>query len=180
MNRTHIVLLAAALTTCAAVADDTLQPGLIGRYYQFPALSDFPSVPASRKPDVERVDKQINLASTLEEFAGTKLRDNFYVSWTGVIRIPKNATYTFYLESDDGSRLFIDGKEVVDNGSTHEMVEVSGRAELKAGDHEIKVEFFDEEEDAGCILSWQTAGLEKQVVPATAFFHKAATGKESK
>ena len=180
MNRTNIVLLVAALTTCAAIADDTLQPGLMGRYYQMTSLSDFPSVPASRKPDVERVDRQINFASTLEEFAGTKLRDNFFVNWTGMIRIPKNAAYTFYLESDDGSRLFIDGKEVVDNGGTHEMAEASGRAELKAGDHEIKVEFFDEAEDAGCILSWQTAGHEKEVVPATAFFHKATSGKESK
>lgn len=180
MNRIRTLLFTSALATSAALADDTLQPGLLGRYYRFTALSDFPTQLAGRKSEVERVDKQINFASTLEEFAGTKLRDNFYVVWTGIIRIPADGKYTFTLESDDGSRLFIAGKEVVDNGGTHDMVEASGKAELKAGDHEIKVEFFDEEEDAGCILSWQTEGKAKEVVPATVLFHKGTAGPDGK
>ena len=176
MNRNLHYLLTAALTLAtAASAADALQPGLVGRYYQMSGtLDDFPTIPAWRKPDVERVDKQINFASTLEVFPGTKLLDNFYVNWTGVIRIPKDGNYTFHLESDDGSRLFIDGKQVVDNGGPHEMTEMAGRAELKTGDHEIKVEFFDGEEDAGCILSWDTADKTKEVVPASVLFHKTA------
>lgn len=178
MNRTRLLFLTAALTTGIAVAGDPLQPGLVGRYYQISgALEDFPSLPAGQKPSVERVDKDINFASTLEAFPGTKLVDNFYVNWTGVLRIPKDGNYTFHLESDDGSRLYIDGKEVVDHSGTHDMTEMSGRAELKAGDHEIKVEFFDAEEEAGCILSWETAGLAKAIVPAAALFHKAAAGE---
>ena len=179
MKRTAIILLATALTTnIVATAADALQPGLAGRYYQMPSpLDDFPRIPEGQKPTIDRVDKEINFASTLEAFPGTKLVDNFYVNWTGVIRIPKDGNYTFYLESDDGSRLFIDGKEVVDHGGSHDMTEVSGHAELKAGDHEIKVEFFDAEEEAGCILSWETAGQTKVVVPAAVFFHKAAGGE---
>ena len=178
MNRTALFLLAAALTTSTAVAGEALQPGLIGQYYQMEgSLGDFPKLAAGQKPAMERVDKDINFASTLEAFPGTKLVDNFYVNWTGVIRIPKDGTYTFYLESDDGSRLFIDGKQVVDHGGTHDMTEMSSRTELKAGDHEIKVEFFDAEEDAGCILSWDTAGKAKEVVPASVLFHKAAGGE---
>lgn len=180
MNRTATFLFATALTAfVTAAADDTLQPGLVGRYYQTEgSLGDFPTLPAGKKPDVERVDKQINFASTLEAFPGTKLLDNFYATWTGVLRIPKDGAYTFYLDSDDGSRLFIDGKQIVDNGGSHAMEEVSGKADLKAGDHEIKVEFFDEEEDAGCILSWETASKAKEVVPAAVLFHKAAGGGE--
>jgi hypothetical protein len=178
MNHTKMILLAAALTTGTTLAGDALQPGLVGRYYQMPAsLDDFPNLQAGQKPSVERVDKEINFASTLEAFPGTKLVDNFYVNWTGVLRIPKDGKYTFHLESDDGSRLFLDGQEVVDHGGTHDMTEMSGRAELKAGDHELKVEFFDAEEEAGCILSWETAGQAQAVVPATAFFHKAAGGE---
>ena len=179
MNRTRNFLLAVALSTGApALAGDALQPGLTGRYYQMPgSLEDFPSIPGGKKPDVERVDKQINFASTLEEFPGTKLKDNFYVNWGGVIRIPKDGDYTFHLESDDGSRLFIDGKQVVDHGGTHDMTEATGKTELKAGDHEIKVEFFDAEEDAGCILSWETSGKAKEVVPAAVLFHPAGGGE---
>lgn len=178
MNHTKLFLLAAAFTIGTAVAGDALQPGLVGRYYQAPgSLDDFPSIPPGQKPSLERVDKEINFASTLEAFPGTKLVDNFYVNWTGLIRIPKDGKYTFYLESDDGSRLFIDGKQVVDHGGTHDMTEMSGRVELKAGDHELKVEYFDAEEDAGCILSWETAGQTKAVVPGTALFHKSDGGE---
>lgn len=180
MNRLSRTLLALSLSATAALAENALQSGLLGRYYQFTALSDFPTKLEGRKPAMERADKQINFASTLEEFAGTKLKDNFYVVWTGVIRIPVDGKYTFHLESDDGSRLLIDGKEIVDNGGTHDMVEASGKVELKAGDHEIKVEFFDEEEDAGCILSWQAEGKAKEVVPASVLFHKGGAGADGK
>lgn len=179
MKRTQLVLLAVSLATGSASAADVLQPGLIGQYYQSAdSLGDFPTIPASQKPSVERVDKNINFASTLEAFPGTKLVDNFYVKWTGVIRIPNDAKYSFYLESDDGSRLLIDGKEVIDHGGTHDMTELSGRVELKAGDHEIKVEFFDAEEEAGCVLSWEPSGKTKEVVPASVLFHKAAGGEQ--
>ena len=175
MNRTAIFLLAATFTIGANAA---LQPGLVGRYYQMTgSLEDFPTITAAQKPAVERVDKEINFASTLETFPGTKLLDNFYVGWTGVIRIAKDGDYTFHLESDDGSRLFIDGKRVVDHSGTHEMIGMTGGVKLKAGDHEIKVEFFDAEEDAGCILSWETAGKTREVVPASVLFHQAIGGE---
>jgi len=45
--------------------------------------------------------------------------------------------------------------------------------ELKAGDHELKVDYYENENDggAGCVLSWKTVGLAKEVVPAKALFH---------
>ena len=172
MKLTAILLLAVTLTACAAAAEKTLQPGLTGRYYQMTnELQEFPIIPAGKKPDVERVDKQINHAAILGAFAGTKLAENFYVVWTRKIRIPADGAYTFFLESDDDSRLFIDGAQVVDNGGLHEMQENLGKAELKTGDHVIKVEFFDATEDAGCILSWKSAKIEKQVVPENVLFH---------
>jgi hypothetical protein len=172
MKLKAILLLAATLTVCAAAAENPLQPGLTGRYYQMTnSLQDFPTIPAEMKPDVERVDKQINFAATFEAFPGTKLVDNFYVVWTGKIRIPAEGAYTFFLESDDGSRLFIDGVQVVDNGGLHDMQEGMGKAELKAGDHVIKIEFFDATEEAGCILSWKSAKIERQVVPENVLFH---------
>jgi len=171
-------LLVTTLTTASAVAGDALPSGLIGKYYQMPTeLEDFPIIPSGQKPTVERVDSQINFASTLEAFPGTKLMDNFYVHWAGVIRIPKDGSYTFFLESDDGSRLFIDGIPVVDHGGLHDMTENSGRTELKAGDHVIKVEFFEAAEDAGCIMSWEPSGKSKEVVPASVLFHKAPGGE---
>ena len=141
MNRTAMFLLASALAlSTVAARGGALQPGLVGKYYQMAGtLDDFPRIPTDRKPDVERVDKQINFASTLEAFPGTKLVDNFYVNWTGVVHIAKDGLYTFFLESDDGSRMSIDGKPVVDNAGLHEMSESSGRAERKRSSHVIRL-----------------------------------------
>ena len=79
--------------------------------------------------------------------------------------------YTFFVESDDGSRLFIDGKQVLDNGGAHVMEEVAGSLSLTAGDHALKIEFFEKDIDAGCIFRWKSDKFEKQVVPAGVLFH---------
>jgi len=178
IKRTATLLAGILSITTSAFAEDRLQPGLLGEYFQMEeGLENFPTIEPARKPTLRRTDKDINFASTTEAFPGTKLVDNFYVRWTGVLKTPKDGSYKFYLNSDDGSRLFVDGKEVVDNGGTHAMTEVSGVAELKAGDHEIKVEFFEAEVDGGCILSWEAPDGAKEVVPAAVLFHKAAGGE---
>lgn len=148
------------------------EPGLAAEYFDMGnALEDFPSIAADKKPAIKRVDKNIQFQSTQEEFPGTKLVDHFYVRWTGKIKVPKEGKYTFYLESDDGSRMSIDGKQVVENGGLHAMEEKSGDIQLKAGNHEIKVEFFENDVDAGCKLSWEGPNLAKEIVPAAVLFH---------
>ena len=160
----------------SAVAAEESKPGLIGEYFDLgTAVETFPTIPADKKPTIKRVDKNLNFRSTEITFPGTKLQSHFAIRWTGKIKIPKDGKYTFFLESDDGSRLFIDGKQVVDNGGLHEMQVDSGSVELKAGDHEIKVDYYENENDggAGCVLSWKAEGLAKEVVPEKALFHKA-------
>jgi len=60
---------------------------------------------------------------------------------------------------------------VLDNGGAHAMEEVSGSMNLTAGDHVLKVEFFEKDIDAGCKMSWKGPKLEKQIVPASVLFH---------
>ncbi len=156
-------------STSSAAASSS---GLLGEYFDIgSSLEDFPVIPADKKPVVKRVDETINFESTQEGFYGTKLVDFFYVRWTGDIRIPKDGNYTFTLESDDGSRLFIDGKQIIDHNGLHAMEEKSGDAELKAGEHTLKVEFFENDVDAGCKLSWQPPGATKEIIPASALSH---------
>ena len=159
------------LPAAAALADDP-KPGLIGEYFDIgSAIEDFPNV-EGKKPAVRRLDKELNWDATGEKFAGTDLEDHFYVRWTGLLRVPKEGTYTLFTESDDGSRLWIDGKQVVDNGGLHGMEEKNGTVTLKAGDHEIKVDLFENEGEVGLKVSWQADGLAKQIIPAGAYFHK--------
>jgi hypothetical protein len=100
------------------------------------------------------------------------MSDQFYIRWTGTVKIEKDGKYKFFLESDDGSRMFIGDKKVVDNPGLHAAEEQSGEIELKAGEHPIKVEYFENGGQAVCKMSWQTEGVDKQIVPAKALFHK--------
>jgi hypothetical protein len=169
-------LLALVMAFSLAPQDD-LKPGLIGEYYDLGAdVEDFPDV-KDLKPAETRVDLTINFPSTEGDFADTGLVDRFFVRWSGLLRVPAEGSYTFYLASDDGSRLFIDGKKVVDNGGLHGMEEQSGEAKLTAGDHEIKIEFFENGGGAGCQLFWEGGGQDRQIVPFKAFFHKASMEK---
>src|SRR5258705_10674634 len=154
------------------LAAEKMEPGLLGEYYALDdSLEDFPSIGADKKPTLKRVDRTINVESTTEAWPGTQLVDHFYIRWTGQVSIPKDGTYTFFLESDDGSRLFIDGKQVVDNGGLHAAEEKSGEVELKAGDHPLKVEYFENEVDPECKFAWQPPGQDKEIVPSTVLSH---------
>ena len=153
-----------------------LQPGLWGEYFDFSA-GVFPKPPADRKTTVKRVDRTVNYEQTADNFEGTTLSDNFFVRWTGKITIPKDGKYTFTTESDDGSRLLIDGTPVVSNGGPHGMMEASGDIELKAGAHDIVIEYYEIGGDAGMKASWSGPGVDKEIIPERVLSHDKAAEK---
>ena len=63
---------------------------------------------------------------------------------TGLLDVALAGTYTFGLNSDDGSLLFIDGGLVVDNGGPHSPQIISGSTALTAGSHPFEVRFFED------------------------------------
>jgi putative heme-binding domain-containing protein len=101
-------------------------------------------------------------------------RDAFALRFTGSLQVPRDGRYTFFSNSDDGSRVYIDGKLVVNNDGWHGMVEKSGRIDLKAGAHPIVVTYFDQGGDDGLVVSWQGPGVKKQPIPASALGPGAA------
>ena len=46
-------------------------------------------------------------------------KDHFAYEFRTLINIPEKGVYRFYTYSDDGSKLFIDGKAIVDNDGSH-------------------------------------------------------------
>ena len=165
-------ILGATLLLLGAQEGPELCPGLVAEYFELGSgIEDFPVLPPERKPNVRRVDAQVNVESTESSFSGTGLMDGFYARWSGVVRIPTPGKYTFYAESDDGSRLFVGEAKVIDNNGLHPMEEKSGEIELKAGDHPIRIEMFENSGQAGCRISWEGPGLAKEIIPPRAFYH---------
>ncbi len=76
--------------------------------------------------------------------------------------------YTFFTASDDGSRLYIDDREVVANDGPHGVVEKQGTIDLQAGLHPIVVTYSDAGGDDHLTVSWRGPGFRKQEIPASA------------
>jgi hypothetical protein len=91
--------------------------------------------------------------------------DNFGLVFDGYIKIATEGEYTFYTTSDDGSRLWIDGKMVVDNDGTHLSTEKSGFLCLGAGYHLLKVEYFDKTGSSDVLMAMYAGpGFSKRVI----------------
>jgi len=98
-------------------------------------------------------------------------RRNFVAAvMEGYIRIDEPGEYTFYLASDDGSKLYINGREVVDNDGDHGVIEKSGRITLEEGFHEIRVEWFNAGGGYWLGAFYQGPGIPKQIIPANILY----------
>ncbi len=89
-------------------------------------------------------------------------RDNFALRFAAMLAAPREGPYTFFAASDDGSRIYVDGKLVVDNDGLHGMAEKSGTVRLAAGDHAIVVTYFDNGGGDGLEVAWQGPGFTKR------------------
>jgi len=84
--------------------------------------------------------------------------------------VPEDGMYTFYTASDDGSRLWLNGKLVVDNDGLHGMREKSGIVALSAGHHELLVRYFEKTGGDDLEVLWESEKMAKQKIPASALF----------
>lgn len=66
----------------------------------------------------------------------------FAIRYTGAFSVEQAGEWTFKLASDDGTKLYIDGKLVVNNDGVHAPKTVKSKVKLSAGDHEMVLEYF--------------------------------------
>ncbi|MBD3411145.1 MAG: DUF5110 domain-containing protein [Ignavibacteriales bacterium] len=66
----------------------------------------------------------------------------FAVRFTGYIEVPEDGIYEFWTTSNEGSRLWIDDVEVVENDGRHGADTKSGKIALAKGAHMIRVGYF--------------------------------------
>ena len=113
-------------------------------------------------------------ASGIADFISNKNKnrtDKFAFEFNGYIKIDKDGIYSFFTDSDDGSMLYIDDEEVVNNDGDHGNVEKNGKAALKKGFHKIKVLYFDSGGGNSLKVSMQLEGGVKMEIPAAILFH---------
>jgi hypothetical protein len=97
--------------------------------------------------------------------------DDFGYVFDGYVKIAQSGIYTFYLESDDGSQLFIGDKLVVDNNGVHGMQEKSGEIALQSGFQPIHVNYFQGTGGKGLVFRYKGPGISKQIIFPEVLFH---------
>ena len=83
----------------------------------------------------------INLLSLME--IQPRKKDHFAVRFKGSFSVPKTDVYRFFLESFDGSKLIIDGVEIINNDGVHYEIFTENYVALEKGSHNIEVQYFD-------------------------------------
>jgi beta-glucosidase len=124
--------------------------GLQGDYY--------PNTTLSGTPAATTVDPQVAFTWTGAPAAGVPAT-NFSAKWTGTLTPPATGTYTFGLTSDDGSRLLINGTQVIDNWRDQAATTETAQVPLTAGTPvSVEVDYYQGGGDATVNLGWQVPG----------------------
>ncbi len=142
-----------------AVIEANIQKGLVCRYYE----GTYSSVTKISERDFKKqvyVDEVV-IPSFCRE-------DNFALQLNGLISIPEDGIYTFYLSSDDGSVLQVDDRTVINNDGYHGSKETSGQAALKKGNHIIRLAYFESSGGNSLSLQYEGPGVSKQKIPPSA------------
>ena len=96
-------------------------------------------------PDFDKIEpvKTFNLDSVSLQNIQPRVQDHFAVRFTGNFSVPETDVYRFLLESFDGSKLFIDGQEVISNDGIHYEISKENFVALEKGLHSFEIQYFD-------------------------------------
>jgi alpha-L-fucosidase len=146
-----------------AVNAGNLKPGINYKYYQ-PEKNFNLIDPFAVAPVAEGVTDIISLAKK-------QRKNKFAFEFSGYIKVYKDGLYTFFTASDDGSKLFIDGREIVDNDGNHGLVEKSGKVALRKGYHTIKLVYYDGAGDNDLKVLIQPESGKKEDLSSVLLYH---------
>lgn len=147
----------AQINTLTAVSRN----GLKGQYFGNAELSG--------KPLLTRNDNRIDFNWHGDSPAPGIGKDSFSVRWTGKIKPVYSEKYTFTASSDDGIRVWIGGKLIIDSWKKQSGVSREGSITLTAATaYDIKVEYYENHGDASVRLMWQSPRQKQAVIPQNA------------
>jgi beta-glucosidase len=127
---------------------DFIGHGLKAEYYSNKNLEG--------KPEVVKIDKQINFdwgsGSPFPNFPS----DNFSVRWTGNLIAPETGEFLMEVVSDDGVRLYINNKIVIDDWNNHSAQSNVFKINfVKDQIYKISLEYYENGGDALVKLGWR-------------------------
>ncbi|MFT3789443.1 MAG: family 43 glycosylhydrolase [Tepidisphaeraceae bacterium] len=150
----------------ATLLMDALEPrrlldGLTGQYFN---SLDF------TEPALTRTDPTIDFTWSGAPASGVNA-DFFSARWIGQVQAASTELYTFTTSADDGVRLWVDGRLLIDNWQNQGTTERSASLPLEAGKrYDIRLDYYEYNFGARLRLAWSTPTIADQTVPATSLF----------
>ena len=103
--------------------------------------------------------------------------DNYSVRWDGQILPRFTGNYTFYINSDNGRKLWINDHLIIDKWISDYGIEYSGNITLTANQKvNIKLEYFEDAGGASCKMEWMHSNQPREVVPKSQLYPKTTSG----
>lgn len=142
-----------------AIPSDQLAPpdakpgehGLRGEY--------FDNMNLEGTPKLVRVDAIVDFNWGQESPSPEIPGDHFSVRWTGTFTPEESGTYSLGMNTDDGCRLYLDGKLIVDSWIDQGSITRTANVELEAGRaYEIRAEYFENYGIACARIGWLSTG----------------------
>ncbi len=161
MNQRFSFILGFALSLHAALAAPT-EPGVTVRVYRVEAVPDrIPGIAPDQTPNADLLRGAIDFGP--DDFGG--VHAPFVSKVLGELIVPESGAYTFRLTSDDGSRLRIGGRLLIDHDGRHgATARESSPVTLDAGAHALLIEHFDAGGSRALRLEWKRPGSDRFTV----------------
>jgi alpha-L-fucosidase len=146
------------------IAPAALNPGVVSERFD----GDWSRVPDFTK--LTAASKVVAPAPRIEAGDGERMARRI----VGFVVAPADDVYRFALESDDGSKLYINDVLIVDNDGLHPMDTKFGRAALARGLHSIRVEYFNKTGGKGLSVKWARLGAQLEALTDESLKHEIA------
>ena len=153
-----------------STAGAAIGTGLQGAYFN--------NITLTGTPVVTRVDPTVNFDYIYQQSAPGMNLENYSVRWTGQVKPLFSETYTFYANTDDGVRLWVNGVQLVNNWVNQGATEKSGSISLTGGQrYDIVMEYYQGTGYATAKLSWSSASTAKAIIPASQLYPPGAAAR---
>ncbi|HKQ68632.1 MAG TPA: PA14 domain-containing protein, partial [Polyangiaceae bacterium] len=137
--------------------------GLKGEYFDAPDLTI---------PKLTRTDETVAFEwATGATPAPAIEADSWSVRWSGYVVSKFSGEITFVTTSDDGVRLFVDDKPLIDNWTNHASVVDRKGFEMKAGvSYKLRLEYYNNSGSGAIKLEWESGCGEIETIPKSQLF----------
>lgn len=155
------------VTVPSSVLSINGKPGLNAEYFNNQELRG--------EPATVRTDARIDFNWGRYKPTPQLNENNFSVRWTGKLKPVESGTYTLGFTADDGARLFLDGKLLVDAWTSNPTKTVTKEVTLEAGrDYDLRMEYFQTNREAVAKLVWSYPRLAERLIDEAVTAVKAA------